>query len=79
MTEEIEKKSIVAKPDEIEKKTVSECCSGAGKVFLVSLLGGLIAGIMFYIFEQLSDEKKDYIKEQVSAALKSQVKKWASE
>ena len=79
MTEEIEKKSLVLSPDEIEVEEEKIDYRTPGKIFIVSLLGGLTAGILFYIFEQLSDDKKEHIKNQVSGALKAHFKKWAED
>ncbi|MCD6309583.1 MAG: hypothetical protein J7M18_02650 [Candidatus Eremiobacteraeota bacterium] len=75
MAEEM-KKSIEVLPPEKEKKADY---SNPIKIFIASLLGGLTAGVLFYIFEQLSEDKKARIKEQVSTAIKAHFKKWAEE
>lgn len=78
MTEETEVKTVVISPQKTEVKEEEKTdYIVPGKIFIVSILGGLVAGLIFYIFEQLGDDKKKYIKEQVSTALKSQLKKWA--
>jgi len=46
------------------------------KIFGIALLGGLVSGLLFYLYEEMPPEKREAIKSALLKNAKSFIKKW---
>lgn len=58
----------------VEIKKITE--HSPQKLFGVAVLGGLVSGLLFYLYEEMDPEKREAIKNTLMKNVKSLIKKW---